>query len=223
VFVYDDGPVEDHSTAFPVHQEFEAPATSGIVSGWVGRNQYMDVGQLKELADAGWEIASHTVEHTTVDSATVTEPIAATDTSIYPDHIRHGYHEGKTLVITDGEQEIRREIAGLGRDSDDVRYIELTEEISHSFPATEAEIHYPETFVEESLAKSKRELEDLGFDVESFLVPYDKFDAFSMQFVPPTTVPSPTLDTVLASTGRKRSMRTRRIAITSSSSRTQNP
>jgi peptidoglycan/xylan/chitin deacetylase (PgdA/CDA1 family) len=78
VFVYDDGPMEDYTQAFPAHQAFDAPATTGIVSEWIGLeafmdNDWMDVDHLETLVDAGWEIASHTTAHTSLASFELVE------------------------------------------------------------------------------------------------------------------------------------------------------
>jgi peptidoglycan/xylan/chitin deacetylase (PgdA/CDA1 family) len=87
VFTYDDGPMEDYEQAFPVHQEFEAPASTGIVTEWVGRDDYMgtdwmDVEYIRELQDDGWEIMSHTTAHTALGEIALTEDIAPEDTRI---------------------------------------------------------------------------------------------------------------------------------------------
>jgi hypothetical protein len=56
-FVYDDGPIEDDTQAFPVHEEFDASTTTGIVTDWIGRNDdWMDIEHLEELAAADWGI-----------------------------------------------------------------------------------------------------------------------------------------------------------------------
>ena len=182
-FVYDDGRITDYETALPVHREFDAPATTGVVSDFVGRKYYMGVEELTALADAGWEIASHTVSHTPVGTYELTRPVEADATELYATGIRHGHHEGSTLQITDGETTVERTIEGLDRDEEDERHIVLAEPVGESF-SKGALLRYPPEFVERSLAKSKRDLESMGFTVDSFLAPYDNFDDYSMRFVP---------------------------------------
>lgn len=183
-FVYDDGRMKDYTKVLPVHEEFDAPATTGVVSSYVGRKYYMDVEQIEALQEAGWEIASHTVEHTAVGSYDLVAATEPADTCIYPHHVRHGHHAGKTLEITDGERTVHRPIEGIGEDEDGVRYVELADPVGEAFPAGETTVRYPAEFVEESLAKSKRELESLGFEVDTLLAPYDNFTGYSMEFVP---------------------------------------
>lgn len=187
VFVYDDGPMEDYTQAFSAHQEFDAPATVGIVSEWIGREDYQDAGclgvdHLEELADAGWEIASHTVEHTAVGMFELVEGTDPEDERVYPEQIRHGYHRGKDLEVTDGDRTVDRTVVDYG--ADDVgRYIEFDESLGESFAAGTTVVRYPPTDMHEFLGKSKRELERLGFSVDTLLAPYDNFDEYSLEFV----------------------------------------
>lgn len=187
VFVYDDGPMEDYTQAFPVHREFDAPATAGIVTEWIGRENYqnsgcMNVDHLTELADAGWEIASHTTEHTAVGTFELVADADPGDGRVYPEHFRHGYHDGKPLEVTDGDRTVHRTVVDNG--SDDVgRYIDLDESLGTPFAAGETVVRYPEDQMRESLRESKRELEGLGFEIDTFLAPYDNFDDYSRSFV----------------------------------------
>lgn len=120
VFVYDDGPIEDYTQAFPVHEEFGVPATTGIVTDWIGRDDdWMDVGHLEELADAGWEICSHTTEHTTVAMFEIEDDIEADDHQIFAEEIRHGHHEGKEVELTDGTRSVLRTVEGLDGETED--------------------------------------------------------------------------------------------------------
>ncbi len=194
VFVYDDGPMEDYTKAFPVHQEFDAPATIGIVSDWIGRDDYqsngcMGVEHLNELVGADWEIASHTVEHTPVGTFELVEDADPEDEQVYPEQIRHGYHKGITLEIVDTDdaddngRTVHRTVTDYGTD-DIGQYIEFDESVGESFAAGETTVRYPDDQMHESLEESKHELEDLGFEVDTLLAPYDNFDEYSREFVP---------------------------------------
>lgn len=187
VFVYDDGPITDYTQAFPAHRSFDAPATVGIVSEWIGRDNFMgrdwmDVDHLTDLADAGWEIASHTAEHTTVGTYDLVEDAAPTDERVYPTETRHGFWTPKDVVVTDGDRTVR--VTATGRGTDDTgQYVELAESLGMSFAAGETIIRYPADVMKKALAGSKRNLEALGFDVATFLAPYDDFDQWSLRFV----------------------------------------
>lgn len=187
VFVYDDGPIEDYTQAFPAHQKFDAPASTGIVTDWIGREDFMgtdwmDVEHLRELEDAGWEILSHTTEHTALGSFELTVDVAPEDGRIYPTRNRHGYFRGKDLEVTDGERTVRRTVADYGTD-DRGPYIDLDEPLGAAFAAGETVERYPKDHMEEFLAESKRELESYGFEVDGVLCPYDSCDEWTVEFV----------------------------------------
>lgn len=186
VFVYDDGPVEDLTQAFPAHQEFDAPATTGIVSNWIGRedfmdNDWMDVDHLETLTDAGWELASHTTFHGALATADLVEDAEPTATRVYPSSPHHGYFRNRELEITDGDDAVRRTVVDAGEDAVG-RYIELDEELGVSFAADETVERYPADVMDALLGDSKRELESLGFEIDTLLAPYDRFDEWALEF-----------------------------------------
>jgi hypothetical protein len=188
VFVYDDGPIEDYTQAFPAHQAFDAPATTGIVTEWIGRENYMgtdwmDIEHLEELEDAGWEIASHTTEHTVVGTFALLEDAEPSDDRVYPEEINHGYWRSNDIEITDGENTVTRTV--LGYDEDDTgQYLELDGPLGESFTNGETVTRFGEEAMHEALGESKRELEALGFEIDTFLAPYDNFDDYSREFAP---------------------------------------
>lgn len=183
VFVYDDGPNEDIEKALPAHQEYDAPATTGIVSEWVGRPQYMDADDLDTLADNGWEIASHTRTHTTVGAFYVVEDLHPSETEVNATGYRHGHHEGRDVQLSDGNKSVIREVKGLAGDPGD-RRVELAEPVGDYFRAEDTEIRYPADTMHEMLGGSKEALEEMGHEVTSLLAPYDVYSGWSDLFVP---------------------------------------
>ena len=179
-FVYDDGPIEDYEVAFPVHQEFDAPATAGIVSEWIGREDFndtdwMDVDHLEELADAGWEISSHTTAHTALSAFELVEDVDPDDVRIYPEQRNHGFHLEYDIEVTDGEATVKRTVVDSGHD-DVGGYLKFDEPVGESFVAGETVERYPEELMHEFLGASKEELEGLGFEIDTLLAPYDVVD-----------------------------------------------
>lgn len=186
VIVYDDGPMKDYTEAFPVHRDYDMPATTGVVSNWVGDDGHMDADHLNELADEGWEIASHTAAHTTIASFPIVEDLSPDETTIAATSTRNGHHEGYPLLITDGENSVTREIVGFVDDEDvpDGRQIEVADPIGKSFSADQTEIRFPDHIFEQALEGSKQELESLGdFEVTSLLAPYDEYSGYSYVWV----------------------------------------
>lgn len=185
VFVYDDGPIDDYEEAFPVHQEFDAPATTGIVSEWVGREDFQDtdwmaVEHLEELAAAGWELSSHTTAHTALGSFELVADAGPDDTRIYPEARNHGFHHGYEIEVTDGDASVRRTV--VDSDTDETGgYLEFDEPLGESFEAGETVERYPEDVMHEFLGESKRDLEALGFEIETLLAPYDVVDDWTIE------------------------------------------
>lgn len=186
VFTYDDGPLEDYEQAFPVHQEFDAPASAGIVTEWVGRedfndNDWMDVEHLEELAEAGWEINSHTTAHTALGEFELVEDVEPDDVRVYPEERNHGFHLEYDIEVTDGETSVVRTV--VASDSDEIGgYLEFDEPVGESFAAGETVERYPEELMHEFLGDSKAQLEEWGFEVDTLLAPYDVCDEWTIEF-----------------------------------------
>lgn len=186
VFTYDDGPMQDYEQAFPVHQEFDAPASAGIVTEWVGRedfdgNDWMDVEHLEELAEAGWEINSHTTAHTALGEFELVEDVEPDDVRVYPEERNHGFHQGYEIEVTDGESSVVRTVVDSGTDGTG-GYLEFDESVGESFAAGETVERYPEELMHEFLGDSKAQLEEWGFEVDTLLAPYDVCDEWTIEF-----------------------------------------
>ncbi|GAB4502707.1 MAG: hypothetical protein Fur0035_22620 [Anaerolineales bacterium] len=63
VLSFDDGDISVYNTAFPIMQEFGFAGINYIVSNRLHVTGYMNPEQLQELARAGWEVGSHSVNH----------------------------------------------------------------------------------------------------------------------------------------------------------------
>jgi peptidoglycan/xylan/chitin deacetylase (PgdA/CDA1 family) len=62
---FDDGLVSVHDQAFPILKKYGIPATTGIIAARLknGDDDFMNVAQVRELAQGGWEVASHGLTH----------------------------------------------------------------------------------------------------------------------------------------------------------------
>jgi len=82
---FDDGYRNVYEYAFPILQEFQAPATVFIISSYIGKYntwdvnlgwiyyQHLDETNIRELIAAGWEIGSHGKTHRALQGMTRTE------------------------------------------------------------------------------------------------------------------------------------------------------
>ncbi len=62
---FDDGLASVHAHAFPILKKYGIPATTGIIAARLknGDDDFMTVAQVQELAQGGWEVASHGLTH----------------------------------------------------------------------------------------------------------------------------------------------------------------
>ena len=69
IITFDDGNLNIYQNAFPIMHELGFVGVVYIVADHLQLNTYMDVEQLQEMADDGWEIGSHSMSHSdlTVD------------------------------------------------------------------------------------------------------------------------------------------------------------
>ena len=63
IITFDDGDISVYTTAFPIMQKYGLTGVTYIVGNYMGTDGYMDAGQIKELAAAGWEVGSHSRSH----------------------------------------------------------------------------------------------------------------------------------------------------------------
>jgi peptidoglycan/xylan/chitin deacetylase (PgdA/CDA1 family) len=63
VISFDDGHLNNYTTAFPIMQKYGFTGVLYIVANYMGVENYMNADQIKEMAAAGWEVGSHTVSH----------------------------------------------------------------------------------------------------------------------------------------------------------------
>ncbi len=66
VLTFDDGYEGVYENAFPIMEEYGFTGTAYIITGTLEKSQsygYMKPEQLQELAEAGWEFGSHTINH----------------------------------------------------------------------------------------------------------------------------------------------------------------
>ena len=63
VVTFDDGYIDNYTTAFPILKKHGFTATVFMVSSYINGEGFMSWSQLKELAKNGWEIEGHTTNH----------------------------------------------------------------------------------------------------------------------------------------------------------------
>lgn len=85
VISFDDGNLDNYTTAFPIMQKYGFTGVLYIVGNYMGAENYMNADQIKEMASAGWEIGSHSMSHADL-------------TSLDPDRQRYEVVESRVVL-----------------------------------------------------------------------------------------------------------------------------
>lgn len=67
VATFDDGYDDNYNYALPILKRYGAAGTFFIIAGKVGKSEYMNEDQVKEISNAGNEIGSHSVNHPSLE------------------------------------------------------------------------------------------------------------------------------------------------------------
>ncbi len=68
IITFDDGHLNNYTTAFPIMQKYGFTGVLYIVGNYMGAENYMNADQIKEMAAAGWEVGSHSMNHANLNS-----------------------------------------------------------------------------------------------------------------------------------------------------------
>lgn len=63
IITFDDGAEDIFSTAYPIMKAHGYSGTLYIVGNYLDANEYLSVGEIKEMHEMGWEIGSHSMTH----------------------------------------------------------------------------------------------------------------------------------------------------------------
>ena len=63
ILTFDDGDISVYETAFPILQKYGMTGVVYIVGNYMNQPGYMSAEQIKDLAAAGWEVGSHSMNH----------------------------------------------------------------------------------------------------------------------------------------------------------------
>jgi peptidoglycan/xylan/chitin deacetylase (PgdA/CDA1 family) len=85
LITFDDGHLNNYTTAFPIMKKYGFTGVLYIVANYMGADQYMNADQIKEMASAGWEVGSHTVNHLDL-------------TSLEPERQRYEVVDSRTIL-----------------------------------------------------------------------------------------------------------------------------
>ncbi|WP_227378850.1 polysaccharide deacetylase family protein [Haladaptatus halobius] len=173
VFTYDDGPVKDFTHTYQkAHRKGGVPGCSAVPAASVGNSDNLSAKQLRTLADEGWEIMSHSVQHRSLGDIEITRDINPDDQKIYVETNHHGKIPGDTLVVNDGSRSTIVTVAGKGSDGRG-EFVELESPIGQAFTASDGVTErYTDDILRTALGGSKKQLEQYGVTVTNIVMPY---------------------------------------------------
>ena len=73
VITFDDGDESAYTIAYPIMKQYGIVGTIYVITDLIGTQGYLTLPELTELHNAGWTIASHTVDHTDLQGLSQTQ------------------------------------------------------------------------------------------------------------------------------------------------------
>jgi len=188
---FDDGYIEDYEQLFPVLRERDAPASLAIVPDWLDEPDSLSTEQLRELADAGWEVMAHGRDHRYLQAHALAADASAGDDRLLLDSVHvfpeedHGIYPGDEFEVTDGDRSETVVLAekGPAADGDANSFVRFEEPLDGTFAADETVLRPTEAQLRDEILGSKEDLEAMGFEPTTFTLPYDAGDARAWRVV----------------------------------------
>ncbi len=189
-FTFDDGYVSTLRQAAPILREFGMSGTVGAICNrvlWTNTPRYMGVDELRQLADAGWEVASHSLFHRRLPQLPPSYDDEAADWRYDPDSDAFvadcRWEDVGTVVY---EKEYLERAPSLERLHEMPSGFVLQPKFARIYartgdgPKVGGELRLGSA--EREIAESRRVLEENGFDIRSFIVPYSMWPDHLHQF-----------------------------------------
>ncbi|WP_435100552.1 polysaccharide deacetylase family protein [Halarchaeum sp. P4] len=187
VLVFDDGHVADDAKVWPVLERAGVPACFAVVSSWVGGPDTHDAARLHELEAAGCEIVSHGRRHRYPGTHRLEcDADAADDRVVVDEHVYpgedHGVVPGDEYEVVDGD---RRAIGRVceTRPSEDGPTVVFETPLGASFDAGESVLRPTDATLHDEIVGSAEDFQEMGLDVQSFVLPYDAADVRTWELV----------------------------------------
>ena len=173
VIMYDDGNIEDYTEAFPIHKRYQVPGVIAVNPGYIGGRNKLDIKHLKEMKRSGWEIANHGYNHTALIYNSITQKLKKGDKKI---KVKNSFlvnkdYSYKLFNAVSKNQEIIK-IGSIQRDQD---YLNLQEPISQNYSSHRTYITLSNQSLQKEIVNSKKLMEEWGFNIDSFVYPYNGF------------------------------------------------
>ncbi|MGM0446144.1 MAG: polysaccharide deacetylase family protein [Bacillota bacterium] len=173
IIMYDDGHKEDITKAFPIHQKHNVPAVSAVNSETIGNSNVLNQEDLIKLEENGWEIASHGKRHTALIYNSLIKDLKKEDNKIFVNNnylIERNYDYYIYNYKEDYGEEIKFERL-ITKDNE--RYFKLTDRAKNNYSVGNSYIVLSQESKKEEIISSKKELKEIGLEVNNFVYPYN--------------------------------------------------
>ncbi|MFW5856043.1 MAG: polysaccharide deacetylase family protein [Bacillota bacterium] len=171
IIVYDDGYTEDVEKALPVHEKMGVPAVSAVNPDTLGNEGIMDERDLKKLYDSGWEIASHGLYHSALTLNKVIVRAQKGDMRLRVSNatlIEDRYNYLLYNVYTGDSEEVE-----IAESNDEKNELKLEEKLQKDYSKEGTYVKLTQKALKKEIGDSKEKLNELGFEVRSFVYPYN--------------------------------------------------
>jgi peptidoglycan/xylan/chitin deacetylase (PgdA/CDA1 family) len=181
---FDDGLNGTYDFAFPVLQKHGVPGVTGIIISRIdpAHVDFMNWAEIDKLAAAGWEIASHSVNHVRpidVPPSYAKEPIkewtqVSSDPPLYRGHYDYQmltglFENGRPLTPVADIKELKRAPGAYFFD----RIYESVLVRPFDTPEYPTQLNIRAFSYEREMEESKKELSEHGLDVKTYITPYN--------------------------------------------------
>ncbi len=175
IIMYDDGHKEDITKAFPIHQKHNVPAVSAVNSETIGNYNVLNHEDLIKLEKEGWEIASHGKRHTALIYNSLTTDLKKEDKKIFVNNnylIEKRYKYFIYNYKEDYGEHIKFERL-IKKDNE--TFFKLAGRVKNNYSVGNSYIILAQDSKKEEIVSSKKELEEIGLEVNNFVYPYNGF------------------------------------------------
>ncbi len=172
VIVYDDGHIQDLNKALPMHQKMNAPAVSSVNPDTLGNKDRLNRKHLHNLELFGWEIASHGMYHAHLGKNNVMNRPKAGNAIIELENA-HLIEKRYRYILYDPKTK-NKEIIEV-EDTiffNDKHYIQTKDPLLFKY-TKEAYVILTKKSMQKEIDGSKEKLREMGFQVKSFVYPYN--------------------------------------------------
>lgn len=188
IMSYDDGPIEDYTKAFPVHQDLGVPAEVCVNNFSLNTEGHLTTEHLLEMQESGWEVVSHGYNHlglgirsvSGLSEGSTTLRSANTPALTPAPYELLVFHQDPSPYA--GEREETVTVVSTEIDSEGYLILHLDRPLQYSYTGHGA-IRLSDRQLEIEIVQSQEELLEMGLEVTHFTYPFNASAPWSRRLV----------------------------------------